>query len=264
MIIDTHSHLHFEEFKNIDEDIAQMKANWVEISVFIWSDYSSTEEAIVLAKKHDCFKVVAWISHPIEASLIHDYEGEFEKICGQIESNRELIIWIWEAWLDYFHLDKENEEICVRNQEISFRENIRLAKKYNLPLIIHIRDAWDEAFKILKESEFTGNTVIHCYTWDLEIAQKFLSLGENIFIWFSWIVTFKNAKPVQETASIIPLERILVETDAPYLSPEPYRGKLNTSGNTKYVLDKIKSLRTEDPEAIENMIYENSKRFYSL
>ena len=94
---------------------------------------------------------------------------------------------------------------------------------------------------------------------------KFLNYSEEAYIGFSWIITFKNAKWIQEAASKIPLERILIETDAPFLTPEPFRWKkINTSGYTKFVLDKIKDLRNEDPEIIEKQIYENSLKFYWL
>lgn len=262
MIIDTHSHLHFEDFENIENEINTMKVLWVVKSVLIWSDFSSTEKALELARKYSIFKVVAWISHPTESPLIENLEEEIKKVETQIQENKEFIVGIWEVGLDYFHLNTEQIEKEKTIQKNTFLVNINLAKKYNLPLIIHVRDAWDDAFEIIKNSQFSWNIVIHCFTGNPEIVDKFLSLWESIYIWFSWIVTFKNALDVQNSITKVPLDRILVETDAPYLAPAPHRGKLNTSWYTKFVLDKIKELRDENPEIIENQIYENSLRFY--
>ncbi len=241
-----------------------MRDLWVKYATLIWSDFNSTEAALKLAKKYDNLFVVAWIMHPIEAPLIEDLQEEIIKVENQIEENREKIVGIWELWLDYFHLDPFKADIDKLTQKRVFRANIELAKKYSLPLIIHIRDAWDDWYKILKESDFKWNIVIHCYTWDVEIAERFLGISDNIYIWFSWIVTFKNWLNIQEAAKIVPLNRILVETDAPYLAPDPHRWKQNTPAYTKFVLDKIKELRSEDPELLENVIFENSLRFYGI
>jgi TatD DNase family protein len=129
---------------------------------------------------------------------------------------------------------------------------------------VHIRDAWEDSYEILKNSQFKWNIVIHCYTSNSETAIKYLWLSNNVYIWFSWIVTFKNWLSVQEATKVVPLNRILVETDAPYLSPDPHRWKQNTPGNTKFILDKIKELRSEDSKLVEDVIFENSLRFYKI
>lgn len=262
MIFDTHSHLQFDDYDNMENELETMEELGVKYSTLIGSDFESTEKAFEIARKHSEFFVVAGLSHPIESLLIANLEDEITKVEAQIVENRKYIVWIWEVWLDYFHLNNEKIEEDKEIQKRVFIENIALAKKFNLPLIVHIRDAWDDAYEILSKANFSNNIVIHCYTWNPEIAEKYLNLSDKVYIWFSWIVTFKNAIPVQETVPKIPLNRILVETDAPYLAPVPYRWKLNTSWYVKYVLDKIKELRSETPELVENTIYENSLRFY--
>lgn len=263
MIFDTHCHMQFDDYEDIEKELKTMEEYWVKYATLIWSDYSSTVKCINLAKKYSQFLVVAWIMHPIDAPKIEDFNFEIKRMFDLVEQNKETIVWIWEVWYDYFHINKDNFEKEKSDQTSMFEANMELAKKYNLPLIIHNRDAWKDTYEMIKNS-WVSKFVIHCYTWNLTWAKKFLELSQEAYIWFSWIVTFKNAPEVQETAANIPLERILVETDAPYLAPPPFRGKLNTSWYTKFVLDKIKELRTEAPELIETKIFENSLRFYSV
>ncbi|MDD2565328.1 MAG: TatD family hydrolase [Candidatus Gracilibacteria bacterium] len=264
MIFDTHSHLQFDDYDNIENELKTMEELGVKYSTLIGSDFESTENALVIARKHSEFFVVAGITHPIESPQIANLEEEIAKVETQIMENRKYIVGIGEVGLDYFHLNQEKIEEEKEIQKRVFIENIKLAEKFNLPIIVHIRDAWDDAYEILSKANFANNIVIHCYTGSPEIAAKYLNLSDKIYFGFSGIVTFKNALSVQETVPNIPLARILVETDAPYLAPVPYRGKLNTSGYVKFVLDKIKELRTETPELVENTIYENSLRFYGI
>lgn len=261
MIFDTHSHLQFDDYEDIEKELSTMKELWVEYTTLIWSDFESTNKALKIAKKYSNVFVVAWIKHPIDSTGLENLENEIIKIRNQIIENRKYIVWIWEAGFDYFHLNSDKAEEEKNTQTKVFIANIDLAKEFNLPLIIHIRDAWEDWIKIIKENNL-DKFVIHCYTWNLNQAQEILELSPNAYIWFSWIVTFKNAKQVAETATQIPLDRILVETDAPYLAPDPHRGKLNTSWYTKYILDKIKELRKEAPGVIEKQVFENSLRFY--
>lgn len=256
MIYDTHCHLQFDEYVDIQAEIDVMNSYNVKYATLIWSDYNSTEKAIWIARKFNEFNVVAWMSHPIDVLDIKSLEEEKSKVKNQIMRNIDLIVWIGEAWFDYCHF-RDNLEKEKKLQEQVFIANIEIAKEFNLPLIIHIRDAWDDGYRVLKDYKIT-KAIIHCYTSNLEQAQKFLVLWDDIFIWFSWIVTFKNASDIQNTASNIPLERIIIETDSPYLAPDPFRWKKNTAWLAKFVLDKIKSLRSEDPQIVEKIIFENS------
>lgn len=264
MLIDTHSHLHFEEFVDIENDIFLMKESNVVKSILIWSNYESTENALKLAKKYDIFKVVAWLYHPIESIEFEFWDEYVHKVEKQIEDNMSIIVGIWEVWFDYYHLKKWEEEFWKKIQKEVFIKNINLAKKYSLPLIIHTRDAFDDTIELISEHLREYPFVIHCYTWDYETAIKLLEISSKSFIWFSWIVTFKNALNVQEAARKIPLERLLIETDAPYLAPVPHRWKLNTSAYIMNVLDFICGLRPENREEIEDVIYRNSLRFYNI
>lgn len=263
MIFDTHCHMQFDDYENIENELKIMEDYWVKYATLVWSDYESTVKCLNLAKKYPQFLVVAWIMHPIDAPKIADFDFEINRMNKLVESNKGNIVGIWEVWYDYFHINKDNYEKEQKDQTRIFEANIKLAKKYSLPLIIHNRDAWEDAYEMIKNS-WIKKFVIHCYTGNYDWAMKFIELSPGAYIWFSWIVTFKNAVEVQDTASRIPIDRILVETDAPYLAPPPFRGKLNTSWYTKFVLDKIKELRPEAPELIEKIVFENSLKFYRV
>jgi len=147
-------------------------------------------------------------------------------------------------------------------QKLFFKAQIELAKKYNLPVIIHNRESKDDVLEILQETNFK-NFIFHCYSENLEYAQKLLEFSPNCKISFSGIVTFKNALDIQKTAKNIPLKNILVETDSPYLTPTPLRWKEeNEPSYTKYVLEKIIELREESPEEIKKTIFENSLEMF--
>ncbi len=138
-----------------------------------------------------------------------------------------------------------------------------LASRYNLPLVIHTRDARDKTLEFMKEQAI-NRCVMHCFSEDWEFARELLEFSSEIYFSFSGIVTYKNAPKIQEAAMKIPLNRILIETDAPFLAPQAVRGSVNEPANTRYILEKICELRTESSKEIEDVIYENSLRFYRL
>ena len=166
------------------------------------------------------------------------------------------IIAIGETGLDYFHKEGEGQQEC-------FRTHIQAAKEIGKPLIIHCRNAAEDTIRILREenaSEVGG--IMHCFVEDWEIAQQALDMG--FYISFSGIVTFKNAKTVHAVAKKIPLERLLVETDAPYLAPVPYRGKTNQPAYVRHIAEYIAELRGERFETIAQVTTNNFLRLFKL
>ena len=151
----------------------------------------------------------------------------------------------------------------IINQQAWWIMQWELACKYDLPLVIHTRDARDATLTFMKEQGI-GRCVMHCFSEDWDFAKELLELSDEIYFSFSGILTYKNAPKIQEAASRIPLNRILIETDAPFLSPQPVRGTINEPSNTRYVLDKLCEVQSESREEIENTVYENSLRFYGL
>jgi TatD DNase family protein len=234
----------------------------------IWTDLKKSKQVVELSKENSTTFCSIWI-HPCDV-----YWLEIEKSINILEKlliedlnspiipfhkgdEHKKIIAIWECGLDYYWKKDKKEE-----QKKFFKAQIELAKKYDLPVIIHNRESRDDIYDILVETNFK-NFIFHCYSENLDYAEKLIAFSPNCKISFSGIVTFKNAKDIQETAQTIPLKNILVETDSPYLTPAPLRWKEeNEPSFTKYVLEKIIELREEDSEEIEKTIFENSLEMF--
>lgn len=265
MLYDTHCHPNYTKQKDISKILKSFKENHIEAFLnAVWTNSKTNQECIDLSKNNNFVFACIWY-HPWDIDLKANMKQEIQKLENLYLENKDYIVWIWECWLDYFHLDKNiSIELQKEKQKEFFIAQINLAKKYMLPLIIHNREAKDDIFEILTNSWYK-KFVFHCYTENLEYAQKLLEYAPNCMISFSWIVTFNNAKQVQETAKNIPLKNILVETDAPRLTPTPFRWKEeNEPDFTKYVLDFICELRKENSEIIKKEIFENSINFFGI
>jgi len=279
MLFDTHCHPNLAKLKNKNQIIKNFfEQNKEAFLNFIWTNPNTNLDVLELANQNEkCFCSLG--IHPCDI-----YELDLEKEILRIENlilndKNKKIIAIWECGLDYYWLKPENDEKIAKYipemqnkviklkkdlQRIFFKAQIELAKKYNLPVVIHNRESKDDIFEILKQTNFK-NFIFHCYSENLEYAQKLLDFAPESMISFSGIVTFKNAKEIQEAAKNIPLKNILIETDSPYLTPTPYRGKQeNEPVYTKYVLEKIIELRDESAEKIEKQIFQNSKKIFNL
>ena len=256
MLYDTHCHPNLAKNKNKIEIINNfLEENPEGFLNIIWTDLEKSKNVIELSKKFDRAFCSIWI-HPCDISNL-DIKNTIKNLEKLYLENKEKIVAIWECWLDYYWEKDKKEE-----QKKFFKAQIKLAEKYNLPIIIHNRESRDDIYKILEETNFK-NFIFHCYSENLEYAQKLLKLSPNCKISFSGIVTFKNAKEIQETAKNIPLKNILVETDSPYLTPTPHRWKQeNEPAFTKYVLEKIIELRDEEPKKIKKTIFENSLEMF--
>lgn len=275
MLYDTHCHPNLAKNKNWEKIINNfLKENPEGFLNIIWTDLEKSKQVLELSNKFDRTFCSIWI-HPCDIGLLDLGKTilELEKLiveekniiihppsCTSFHSKgRWKIVAIWECGLDYYWKKDKKEE-----QKKFFIAQINLAKKYNLPIIIHNRKSKDDIFQILEKTDFK-NFIFHCYSENLEYAQKLLEFAPNCKISFSGIVTFKNAEDIQETAKNIPLKNILVETDSPYLTPSPYRWKQeNEPIFTKYVLEKIIELRNEKPEIIEKQIFENSLEVFRV
>ena len=276
MLYDTHCHPNLAKNKNWEQIINNfLEENPEGFLNIIWTDLEKSKQAVDLSKKFDRTFSSIWI-HPCDI-----YDLDLEKSILKLENlylkNKEKIIAIWEIWLDYYWLKAENDpkiakydknhqekiiNLKKKLQKIFFKAQIELAKKYNLPIIIHNREAKDDVLEILKQTNFK-NFIFHCYSENLEYAKKLLEFSPKCKISFSGIVTFKNALEIQETAQNIPLQNILVETDSPYLTPTPFRGKEeNEPAFTKYVLEKIIELRNKKKEEIKKQIFKNSLKTF--
>lgn len=252
-LIDSHSHLNDEKFdEDREEQIKKIRESGV--SNFITAGYSveSSKKALEIAKKYDFIYTTAGVSPndiPQTEEELWKQLAEIEKI---VEKNKEKICAIGEIGLDYYW-NTDNKEL----QKKAFIEQIKIANKYNLPIVIHTREAVMDTLQILKENKVTKTGVFHCCPQNRELIKEGLKLG--FYISFAGPITFKNSKNAEEMINLVPNDRILIETDSPYLAPEPVRGTRNTPANVKYIAQKIADVKGLTLEEVEKITFENTK-----
>ena len=252
MLFDTHTHLDDEKFdKDRDELIASLNEQGVSLLVNIGADLKSSEASIKLAEKYDFIYASVGV-HPCDTKDLTD--GDLKKL--EEMAQHEKVVAIGEIGLDYYW-DEPEREI----QKEWFTKQLLLAKKLNMPYIIHDRDAHADTLEIVKKCDYT-NGVMHCFSGSVETAQEVIKTG--MYISLSGTVTFKNAKKAQEVAASVPLDKLLIETDSPYLTPEPFRGKRNNSAYVRYTAEKIADIRGLTFEELAKITMENGKRFYNI
>lgn len=249
-LVDTHCHLDNEKF---DEDrlevIERIKEN-LEFCVNIGYDLASSKKSLELAKEYDFIYAVIGV-HPID---IAEYSEEIEKELEILGKNPKVVA-IGEIGLDY-HWMTEPKEV----QQERFKRQLELAERLNKPVVIHTRDAMEDTVNILKEyPNITG--VIHCYPGSLETAKQ---LVDRFYLGIGGTLTFKNSKKAVEVVKDIPLDRIIIETDCPYLTPEPFRGKRNEPIYVEYVAKKIAEIKEISVEDVTKVTTENAKKLYRI
>lgn len=253
MIFDTHAHMDDRAFEE-DRDalLSQLNREGVALLMNPGCSLSSSQAAVALANRYD--DVYAAVgSHPDAADEVNeDTLEQYRKLCRENPKVKA----IGEIGLDYHY-----EDIPRDIQKKAFRLQLELAKELKLPVIVHEREAHEDGMKLVSEfPEVTG--VFHCYSGSLEMAKWLLDRGW--YIGFGGVLTFKNARKAVEVAANIPLERIVLETDCPYMAPEPYRGRRNDPSKLHRVAEKLAGLRESTPEEIEAITLENGKRLYRI
>ena len=249
--IDSHCHINFPDLANNIEDVlAQMKQNQVQSALCVSVNLPDFPQVLALAERFENIYASVGV-HP-------DYENEIEpSVAGLVAlAQHKKIIAIGETGLDYFRLTGDLEW-----QRERFRTHIRAARECGKPLIIHTRASAEDTVRIMAEenAQEVGG-VMHCFTENWEVAQAALAM--NFYISFSGIVTFKNATQIKEVAQRVPLNRILIETDSPYLAPVPYRGKLNQPAYVKHVAEEIALLRGISVDEVGRATSENFARLF--
>lgn len=248
---DSHAHYNDEQFDNDrDELIEKMYKEGITKIIVAGSNVDTSKEAIEIAEKYDFIYATVGI-HPQDI-------GNVDKDLIQIEklSSHKKVVAIGEIGLDYYYTKDNKEE-----QKDAFIKQIELANKVNLPIVIHCRDAYMDTINILKNIISPNKSgVFHCCQLNMELIKEALKLGFNIS--FAGPVTFKNSKNVKECLDLIPLNRLQIETDAPYLSPEPFRGTRNNSINMKLTAQKIADLKEISLEELAKVTYENTLRIF--
>ena len=253
MLFDTHAHMDDEAF-NTDREalLASLPEQGLTLVMNPGCSLASSRNASLLAEKYDYIYAAAG-SHPDVADEVNeDILAEYRRL---VTANPKIRA-IGEIGLDY-HYEDIPREIQLR----AFRAQMALAKELNLPVIVHERDAHEDGMKVVDEfPEVTG--VFHCYSGSAEMAKELVKRGW--YIGFTGVLTFKNARKAVEVAKAIPLDRIVLETDCPYMSPEPFRGKRNDPGKLYRMAEKLAEIRGLTVEEIHAITVENGKRLYRI
>ena len=254
MFFDSHSHYNDEKFDIDREEIIQSTFD-SGITTFMCIGYNieSSKKAIEIAEKYENIYATCGISPNDVQELDISCLQEIEKMAMNPKVKA-----IGEIGLDYYW---EKEESMRKKQQEFFVKQIEIANKLDLPITIHTRDAYLDTIKVLKENDCKNKGIFHCCPLNNELIRDGLKLGYCIS--FSGSITFKNSKP-EECVKQVPLDRILIETDSPYLSPEPYRGKRNDSRNVIEVARKISEIKNIELEKIAKITYENAKKVYKI
>lgn len=254
MLFDTHAHLNADQFSDdLEEVIDRAREEGVSNMVVVGFDRPTIEKAMELIERYDfLYASIGW--HPVDAI---DMTAEDLDWIEELAKHPKVVA-LGEMGLDY-HWDKSPKDIQIE----VFRKQIRLAKKVKLPIVIHNREATADIIDVLREenaAEVGG--IMHCFSGSAETAKECLDL--NFYISLGGPVTFKNARKPKEVAEAVPLEKLLIETDCPYLAPHPYRGKRNEPAYVKLVVEQIASLKGLTYEDVANTTMANAKRVFGI
>jgi TatD DNase family protein len=254
MIFESHAHYDDEAFnEDRDELLSTMQENGIEYVVNVGASLASTAVTVKLAKKYPFVYGAAGV-HPSETAELD--ENNFSWLREQCRQDK--IVAIGEIGLDYYWEEPDKE-----TQIKWFKRQLQLAKEENLPIIIHSRDAAKDTLTIMKEEKANElNGVIHCFSYSKEIAREFLNMG--YYLGIGGVVTFSNAKKLKEVVEFVPIESILLETDAPYLSPVPNRGKRNSSLNIPYIAKEIAAIKNIGYDEVVKITNQNARKIFHI
>jgi len=254
MLFDSHSHIDSKKFdKDRDLVIARAKNNDVSFVMNPGADYESSVAAVALAEKHDFIYAAVGV-HPHDALTMDDMMLSLLKSMAR----KPKVKAIGEIGLDYYY-DHSPRDV----QQYWFREQLRMAKSLKMPVIIHDRDANNDVLSILKEEgSFETGVLMHCFSGSKELARQYVKLGAYISI--AGPVTFKNARKSVEVVEEVPLDRLMIETDAPYLTPMPFRGKRNEPMYVRHVAEKIAEIKNVSFEDVAAITMNNAKKYFGI
>jgi TatD DNase family protein len=259
-MIDTHAHIDFPDFDEMRDAMLERFHNaGGEAIIDVGCDMKSSKRAVKMAQEHD--NVFASVGiHPHDADSLD--EENLARLKELLASPKTVAM--GEIGLDFFR-----EPFCdPKTQEEAFRKQLEIAETHKKPIILHCREAYEEILEILKEYKQSGwNGVLHCFTASPDMAKEFLDLG--FYIGFTGVITYYKQGSKDEfffidTVKSMPEDRILVETDAPYLTPTPHRGEINEPLFVRYVIDKIAEIRNMDAKELEKITSKNAKRLFGI
>ena len=250
--IDAHGHITNDDYDNVEQVVKNALDAGVKTMICSSSDLSSSKKAVSLAQEYDCVFANVGI-HP---ECVNDLD---ESALAEIENlaKQKKVVAVGEIGLDY-HTSKD----FIQKQKEFFVKQIEIANKLDLPIVVHSREAMGDTIEILQKHPPKRPSLMHCYNGSLESAKILMKLGFSFSV--GGLVTFKNAKNVQEVVANLPIENILLETDCPYMTPVPFRGQRNEPKNVVYTADAIAKLKNISIEEVASITTENSKRLYNI
>lgn len=260
-MIDTHCHLSMVlnedgkiDYNQIDNILEQMKENDVTHAITVGSNMTDSELSLEIANRYENIYCAIGV-HPEEVESFDIVKLE-DLVKTNLNSGK--LVAIGEIGLDYYwRKDNKEEQIEI------FKKQIELAQKYNLPIVVHCRDSYGDVLNILKEyAPFDNGGVIHCYSGSIEWAKEVVKLG--FLISFTGVVTYPNASNIQEVAKWVDMDKFMVETDSPFLTPVPYRGKKNNPAYTKYTLECIAKLKNKNVLELDKNTTNNAIKLFKL
>lgn len=254
MIFESHAHYDDEKFDGDRiELLSSMREHQIDKIVNVGADLDTSAASIRLAESFEDVYAAIGV-HPSEVDCLDEAGMEWLRE----HAAHPKVVAVGEIGLDYYW---EKDGGQQQRQQDWFRRQLELAREVNLPVIVHSRDSAEDTHRILKEAGMKENAVVvHCYSYSAEMARAYVEMG--YYIGVGGVVTFKNARKLVETVEQIPLERILIETDSPYLAPEPFRGQRNSSLHLPRIIQKIAEIKGIHPDDVEMQTYKNAMGFY--
>ena len=259
-IIDTHTHIYDKQFEDDFDDVMKRIQNELEGIVSIGFDLESSIKSIELANRYSFVNAVIGV-HPVNAVMrvhpvsIKKYNDEIEKELERLALTEKKVVAIGEIGLDY-HWMEDPKDVQIAG----FRKQMKLAERVKKPVVIHTREALQDTLDVLRDYRNVGG-ILHCYPGSLEAAKPFL---DRYYLGIGGTLTFKNNKKTKELVKNLPLEKIVLETDCPYLTPVPFRGKRNEPIYTKYVAEEVARIKEISVEEVIRVTTENAKKIYGM
>lgn len=250
-LVDTHTHIYGDKYNSDFFEVLKRTKEELEFIVSIGYDLESSKKSVELSNKYDFIYSTVGI-HPVD---IKEYNDEVEKELIAMVKNNTKVVAIGEIGLDYYWMEDPKEI-----QQDVFRKQLNISRETKLPVVIHTRDALEDTLKILSEYKDIGG-ILHCFPGSYDSVK---SLLDRYYVGVAGVVTFKNNKKTQEMVKQVPLDRVVIETDCPYLTPEPFRGHRNEPTYVKYVAEKIAEIKGISYEEVVKVTTENAKAIYNI
>ena len=255
MLIDSHAHIYDEEYGDGGKSIIEsMRADGLEYIVSVGCDIPSSRTCVELADKNSAVYAVVGV-HPYDADSV---TPENIEVLRALATHKKVVA-IGEIGLDFHRPGVDPDRACQIKAMI---DQYELARELNKPMVFHIRDGYGEFMEFAKDRDFPESAVLHCFSSSAEVAEFCVKKG--LYISFSGTLTYKNAVNLVRAASVVPMDKLLVETDSPYLTPEPFRGRINYPKYVEYVCSRLAEIKGVSIDKMQEITVANTKRFFNL